>query len=238
MTYTASTNKTEKAAYREHHSTETALLRVRTDLLAAMDKQEVTCLVLLDLLAAFDTISHNLLLNCLKYCFGIMDMALQWVGSYLSGRTQQVMVNDETSEPAKLHQGVPQESVLGPILFTLYMSPIGDICQKHNISFQSYADDQQNYLSFKLMRETDTPKTQCIQKIQECIAKIRLWMHTNLLKLNDGKTEVVVVGTRQQLETAGPVTIAIGEDLIELVHSVCNLGNQMDSELKDKIHIN
>ena len=88
------------------------------------------------------------------------------------------------------------------------------------------------------MRQTDTPKTQCIQKIQECIAEIRLWMHTNLLKLNHGKTEVLVVGTRQQLETAGPVTIAIGEDLIEPVHLVCNLGYHMDSELKDKIHIN
>ena len=90
----------------------------------------------------------------------------------------------------------------------------------------------------KSMRQTDTPKTQCIQKIQECIAKIRLWMYTNLLKLNDGKTEVLVVGTRQQLETAGPVTIAIGEDLIEPVYSVCNLGYHMYSELKDKIHIN
>ena len=143
------------------------------------------------------------------------------------------MVNDETSEPAKLHQGVPQGSVLSPILFTLYMSPIGDICRKHNISFQSYADNQQNYLSFKPMRQTDTPKTQCIQKIQECIAKIRFWMHTNLLKLNDGKTGVLLVGTRQQLETAGPVTISI-----EPVYSVCNLGYHMDSELKDKIHIN
>ena len=239
-TYTESTNKTEKyqAAYREHHSTETALLRVKADLLAAMDKQEVTCLVLLDLSAAFDTISHHLLLNHLKFCFGITDMALQWVGTYLSGRTLQVMVNDETLEPAKLHKGVPQGSVLGPILFTLYMSPIGDICQKHNISFQSYADNQQNYLLFKPMRQTDTPRTQCIQKIQECIAEIRLWMHTNLLKLNNGKTEVLVVGTRQQLETAGPVTIAIGEDLIEPVYSVCNLGYHMDSELKDKIHIN
>ena len=85
MTYTESTNKTEKyqAAYREHYSTETALLRVKADLLAAMDKQEVTCLVLLDLLAAFDTISHNLLLNHLKFHFGITDTALQWVGSYL-----------------------------------------------------------------------------------------------------------------------------------------------------------
>ena len=132
------------------------------------------------------------------------------------------MVNDETSKPAKLHQGVPQGSVLGPILFTLYMSPIVDICRKHYTSFQSYANDQQNYLSFKPMRQTDTPKTQCIQKIQECIAEIRVWMHTNLLKLNDGKTEVLVEGTRQQLETTGPVTIAIGEDLIEPVHSVYN----------------
>ena len=95
MTYTESTNKTEKyqAAYREHHSTETALLRVKADLLAAMDKQEVTCLVLLDLSAAFDTISHNLLLNHLKFCF--------WHNGYGSAMGRELYLKKDTASHGK-----------------------------------------------------------------------------------------------------------------------------------------
>ena len=77
-----------QSAYRQGYSTETALQWVKTDILDAIDRKEVTCLVMLDLSAAFDTISHKLLINCLKYGFGITDTILQWISSYLTNRSQ------------------------------------------------------------------------------------------------------------------------------------------------------
>ena len=95
--------------------------------LQAIDNQEVMCLVLLDLSAAFDTVSHSLLLNRLQYRFRFTDTILEWIGSYLSGRTQQVVIDgaEGQSDPVTLNFGVLQGSVLGPILFTLFMSPLG-----------------------------------------------------------------------------------------------------------------
>ena len=123
------------SAYHEDHSTETALLKVKTDLLTALDNQEVSCLILLDLSTAFDTVSHKLLLNHLKYHFGFGSKVLEWVEDYLSDHIQQVKIDDSVSESVKLENGVPQGSVLGPILFTLYTSPLGDICKKYGVKY-------------------------------------------------------------------------------------------------------
>ena len=102
-----------QSAYRPHHSTETALLRVKTDILKAMDNQEVTCLVLLDLSAAFDTVDHKILLERLENYFGITGTALQWIRSYLTNRSQRVVIGDTNTTGAKsssisLECGVPQ----------------------------------------------------------------------------------------------------------------------------------
>ena len=140
------------------------------------------------------------------------------------------------SDQAILKQGVPQGSVLGPILFTLYTSPLSDICGEHDVSFQSYADDQQIYLSFSPSQPDG--KDKCSQSLEACISDIHLWMRTNLLKLNDNKTELIVLGTRSQLSKIGEVSIKIGNDTISTVHSVWNLGIHFDKELKWIVHIN
>ena len=101
---------------------------MKTDLLSALDKKEVTCLILLNLSTAFDTVSHTILLNRLKYHFGVGGTALSWICSYLTGRTQKVVIDHFESETVNFTQGVPERSVLGPVLFTLYTSPLGDIC--------------------------------------------------------------------------------------------------------------
>ena len=143
-----------QSTYRAFHSTETALIKVKDDILRAIDNQKITCLILLDLSAAFDTVSHHLLLNRLKHHFGIHGTVLKWFRSYMTDHSQKITLADTNnnklafSKQAILKQGVPQGSVLGPILFTLYTSPLGDICRKHDVSFQSYADDQQIYLKF------------------------------------------------------------------------------------------
>ena len=128
-----------QSAYKSYHSTETALLKVKADILKAMDNQEVICLVLLDLSATFDTVDHKILLNGLENHFGIKGMALQWIKLYLTNRSQRVVIRDTNTTGAKsesisLKFGVPQGSVLGPILFTLYMHPL---CQILPIRFST-----------------------------------------------------------------------------------------------------
>ena len=126
-----------------HHSTETALVKVTNDLLIAADKGLLSVLVLLDLSAAFDTIDHHILIQRLEHLIGIKGTALSWFRSYLSDRFQFVHVNDESSMRTNVRHGVPQGSVLGPILFILYMLPLGNIIRKHCIHFHYYVDDTQ-----------------------------------------------------------------------------------------------
>ena len=138
-----------QSAYRAGHSTETALIKVKADLLNAIDNKEVVCLVLLDLSAAFDTVDHQILLDRLKKMFGFTGLVINLIASYLLGRSQKVVVGDAKSPSAPLSCGVPQGSILGPILFTLYTTPLWKICTKHSVTYHLYADDQQLYLAFK-----------------------------------------------------------------------------------------
>ena len=230
-----------QSAYRSHHSTETTLLKVKADILRAMDNQEVVCLVLLDLSAAFDTVNHEILIARLRDRFGIGGTALKWFRSYLSGRSQHVAIGDLVmdrvlSDSKSLSQGVPQGSVLGPIAFTLYTTPLGDICRAHDILFHLHADDQQVYLSFKPTNKN--AQSQCMTKLQNCIEDIRTWMSFNFLKLNDDKTEYIMFGTRHQLAKIEPLDIKVGPAFISPVEGVRNLGFYMDNLLKNHHHIN
>ena len=224
-----------QSAYKRNYSTETALLKVKADILQAMDNQRVVCLILLDLSAAFDTVNHQLLLNRLKYRFGFGGVTLDWIRSYLMDRKQRVVIGDVQSDVVELSQGVPQGPVLGPILFSLYTSPLGDICQHHNVNFHAFADDQQSYFSFQpTQNEVDAG----ISQLQECINDIQTWMRTNLLKLNDDKTKVMLIGTRQQLTKLPEVTVKIGNESTKPAETVPNLGIYWNKTMTTTTHIN
>ena len=113
-----------------------------------MSQQQVTGLCLLDLSAAFDTIDHTILLHGLKSWFGFTDTVLSWIQSYLSFRFFTVDINGIKSPPSKLLCGVPQGSVLGPLLFILYTTPLGSIISQSSVNHKLHADDTQLFLSF------------------------------------------------------------------------------------------
>ena len=123
-----------KSAYRPNHSIETALLRVFRGLLTALDNNKICILTLLNSSAAFDTIDHQILLTRLQQSFGIFGSALSWFRSYLSNRTQAITVNGLHSQQTTIHFGVPQGSVLGPVLFILYTQPLFDVVEKHTVN--------------------------------------------------------------------------------------------------------
>jgi len=134
-----------QSAYRERHSTETALMKVHDDILRALDSGSLVALVLLDLSAAFDTIDHGVLLTRLQERYGIRGRVLCWIRSYLSSRTWSVSIEDQQSKTRPLGYGVPQGSILGPLLFILYMAPLGDLIRSHGPDNHSYSDDNQLY---------------------------------------------------------------------------------------------
>ena len=121
-------------------------MRVQNDILRAVDEGEITVLLMIDLSAAFDLVHHDILLSRLEKRFGITGDALKWIKSYLSNRKQTCVINNEESSPVTLDRGVPQGSVLGPLLFSLFTTPLGDIAKKHSMQRHFYADDSQFYL--------------------------------------------------------------------------------------------
>ena len=115
-----------QSVYKRCYGTETALTRVSNDILHAVDSKQALFLVLLDLSSAFDTVDHLLLVKCPKSC-GVEGIALEWLSSYLADRSQSVKISESTSSPAALNFGVPQGSVLGPLSFSIYFSPVANI---------------------------------------------------------------------------------------------------------------
>ena len=181
-----------QSGYRPFHSVETALLRVTNDILLSLDKGEEVILVLLDFSSAFDLIKHDIMLQRLKKRFGINGTAIKWIESYLSLRTQTVVIGNERSSSQTIFQGVPQGSVLGPILFILYTSPLETIINNHTIHKMFYADNTQLYIAFKRNKDFDiTTEKKCVQSVKD-------WYQVNGLKLNNIKTEFRHVSSRHR----------------------------------------
>lgn len=180
-----------QSAYKGCHSTETALTRVQNDILCTLDKQGVMVLVLLDLSAVFNTINHLVLPSRVESLLGISGSALRWFGSYLSNRKQAVNISGTKSSTQNLDCGVPQGSVLGPLLFLAYILPIGHLIRSFGLEMHGYADDTQIYLS--LPRPSDhVSVSKNIAKLEKCLSDIHAWMSQNKLKLNAAKTEIML----------------------------------------------
>ena len=137
-----------QSAYRQGHSTETALLNVVIDLFLSHDKGNISVLTLLDFSSAFDTIDHLILVHRLHADFGFTDTVLQWSSSYLTDRTHCVSLSNHCSAFTPVHSGVPLALFLGPMLFTMYVKPLSAIIDSHSIIHHSFAYDLQFFTIF------------------------------------------------------------------------------------------
>ena len=136
-----------KSAYKSSHSTETALWKIQNDIALSVDSGKAVALILLAHSAPFDMIDHSLSYDCLHDWFGIDGTVLLRIKSYLSSHKQKIKIGDSFSEAVILPFRVPQGSALGPLLFTLYTSPLSQIISKFNVTHHLYADDTQIYLA-------------------------------------------------------------------------------------------
>ena len=217
-----------QSAYRRAHSTETALLRILNDLLRMLGKGNNAILVLLDLSAAFDTIDHSLLLTRLHAEIGLSENVLQWFNSYLTSRSQKVLVGHCLSANTELLYGVPQGSVLGPLLFSLYTRPLASVIEQFSIGYHFFADDTELYSSLPIEKEA---AMRAIEKMESCCLEVKKWMLINKLKLNDQKTEVLLCGPPQRRENVPAKSLLVGDSRIQFSDVVKTLGVVLDSGL-------
>ena len=226
-----------QSAYRACHSTETALVRVQNDILRTLDQGGAAILVLLDLSAAFDTIDHSILLSRMESVLGVKGSALQWFKSYLLGRKQRIKINDDFSENQEILWSVPQGSVLGALLFLIYIIPLAQLIRSYGLNNHGYADDTQLCLSFK--KTSDNAIVKCeILNLEKCLCDISVWMSQNKLKLNNDKTEIILFGSKKHLAELNIKSLSVaGTEVSVASEPVRNLGAMFDSQLTMAPHV-
>jgi len=230
-----------QSGYRPQHSCETLLVRMTEDIFKEIQSDNIVILVLLDLSAAFDTIDHGILLDKLLKDFGIRDKALKWFKSYLQNRAFCVKVDKALSDFLCLMFGVPQGSLLGPILFILYIKYLQKIAAKYGLSIQLYADDSQLYISFHPTRPSELDDV--TDKINSCLAEIKDWMIRNFMKLNESKTELLIIGKPMVLQKFN-LNIELQFGSTEIKPTECkgdnwkSLGVKLDASLNMERQIN
>jgi len=191
-----------------------------------MSNQQVTCLTLLDLSAAFDTIDHSMLLERLSSWFGISSNALSWIKSYLLNRSFYVNIENCKASVFRLLYGVPQGSVLGPLLFILYTTPLSTVISNSSANHQFFADDTQLLSSFSALDFSHN-----ITHLENTITNVANWMSSNFLSLNPSKTEFLIFGLPQQLSKLNNPTIHLPNNVIlSPVDSARNLGVIFDKK--------
>ena len=193
----------------------------------------ISVLALLDFSSAFDTIDHTILVHRLHTDFGFTDTVLQWFSSYLTDRTHYVSLSNHCSDFAPVHSGVPQGSVLGPILFTMYVKPLSAIIDSHSIIHHLFADDLQLQMSAPPDRIYEL-----LHSMQSCISDVKAWATAYMLKLNDSKTELMLVTSKRSKHLHSlPTFITMGNAQIPFKQSVKNVCFTLDCHLTMNAHV-
>ena len=223
-----------QSAYREHYSCETAVLKLSNDILWAMEKQHVTCLVALDLSAAFDTVDHQTLLEVLRHKFGLEKTALEWFDQYLRPRSFKVTINGKESSERNLTVSVPQGSCAGANIFNLYCSPLHEVIPP-DLQLSGFADDHSVRKSFKASDREEEAHT--VEQTEACMLSIKNWMDEMRLKMNPSKTEFIYFGFNKQLAKCNTQELKVSGDLIPRTNLIRYLGVWLDAGLNYKHHI-
>ena len=174
------------------------------------------------------------MLTCHYESHGITGNALDWFRSYLTGRIQGIVIEDSVSVDQELDFGVPQGSVLGPRIYSMYTKPVSDIIQQHGLSHHSYADDTQLYMT---MDHSNNDWRDGLARIELCVSEIREWMNQNMLKLNYDKTELIVFTSKYKHDLYNDLSITIGDTVEDCSSQVKDLGVICDRVLSLRQHV-
>ena len=200
-----------QSAYRKDHSTEMALLDVLDRAFTAAVNKHVSLLIGLDLSAAFNTVNHDLLLARLQAEFGASGTVLIWLQSYLDGHSLFVKIGQHQSTTTELDTGIPHGSVLGPLLFAVYCSPVANIITAHGVPYYQYVVDTQ--LCLALHADNTAAR---LAVLAECTTDVRQWYLQNGIQLSPDKSEVLIVGTSNQLRAVSSAVSSVADAGIDL----------------------
>ena len=204
---------------------------IQDDVLRSLDARKHVVLVPLDLSAVFDTINHKILLTEL-HRIGVQGDAHRWIESYLIDRTQCVSVNDHLSCVVRPKHGVPQGSVLCPLLFSVYCAGLSDVFFKHGVHYHVYADDTQLYVDFPR-----NDSTFAIDRIRQCVIDVKAWLASRCLLLNEAKTEAILFATPNRMAQPSPIHIDICGSDVRMSANIRDLGVYLDSMMSMTTHV-
>ena len=216
-----------QSGYRPLHSTSTCLIDVTNSLLQNIDKGQLTGMVFLDLSKAFDTIDHDTMLNKLQD-LAFSGSAVVWFRSYLTDRSQSVCTDGVVSDPQSIAFGVPQGSLLGPLLFIIYINDLPSVVESCEI--QLYADDTLLFFSSSSVSDIE-------DHLSEDLGHVINWLESSYLFLNYSKTKIMLIGTHQRLAKVGSFSITARNKILSRVYEFKYLGVVLDPTLSWNDHI-